>query len=75
MPALLDANKIPPEWRLLAEDREKALAKHNIANMQRYNKHTKLLPSLEIGDHVCVQNQTGPKTHKVGENWCCGGES
>ena len=61
LPVLAEAHKIHPEWRLVADDRERALAKRNILNTEKYNEHTKLLPELEVGDHVSVQNQTGPR--------------
>ena len=54
-----DALCIRPEWHHLAEDRERALAKRHLTNIERYNEHTKALPELYIGDTVTVQNQTG----------------
>ena len=59
MPSLSDALRIRPEWQLLAEDRERALVKHHLLNIERYNEHVKSLPKLYVGDTVCVQNQTG----------------
>lgn len=50
---------IRPEWRLLADDREKALAKRNLRAQERYNKHAKELVELAVGDQVQVQNQSG----------------
>ncbi len=61
LPTLEEAMRIRPEWRMVAEDREKALAKRNVRNMEMYNVHTKELPPLDIGDEVAVQNQTGPR--------------
>ena len=54
-----DALCIRPEWHRLAEDRERALAKRHLTNIERYNEHTKALPELSIGDTVTMQNQTG----------------
>lgn len=59
LPSIPDALRIRPEWQLLAEDREKALAKRHLRDMERYNEHTRSLPELSIGDTVAVQNQTG----------------
>ncbi len=61
LPTLEKAMQIRPEWRMIADDREKALAKRNIRNIEMYNTHTKELPPLKIGDDVSVQNQTGPR--------------
>ena len=60
IPTSPEAIKIRPEWRMIAEDRERSLAQRNIINMERYNEHTKSLPALKAGDIVAVQNQTGP---------------
>ena len=47
------------EWIMIAEDREKALAKRAATNMERLSAGTKELPPLNVGDSVLVQNQTG----------------
>ena len=59
LPAPHHRYKPHPEWIMLAEDREKALAKRSIANMERLSKNTKALPRLAVGDNVLVQNQVG----------------
>ena len=64
IPTKAEANKIRPEWRMVAEDRERALAKRNIINIERFNEHTRILPELHVGDIVAVQNQTGPRPNK-----------
>ena len=56
LPTPAEANKIRPEWRMIAEDRERALAKRNLISTERYNEHTKSLPALQLGDHVSVQS-------------------
>ena len=61
---LAEACKIRPEWRILAEDREKALVKRNITAIERYDEHTRALPELDIGDRVAVQNQHGPRPNR-----------
>ena len=64
IPTMAEANKVRPEWRMVADDRERALAKRNIINIERYNQHTRSLPELHVGDAVAVQNQTGPRPNK-----------
>ena len=64
IPTLAEAHKIRPEWRMVADDRERALAKRNLISMERFNEHTKELPELIVGDHVAVQNQAGPRPNK-----------
>ena len=59
IPTIEEAMKIRPEWRMLAENRERALARRNIVNMEHYNEHAKSLPPLIPGDIVAVQNQSG----------------
>ena len=60
LPSMSEALRIRPEWSRLAEDRERALAKRHIMNMERYDEHTKTLPPLHKGDTVFLQNQSGP---------------
>jgi len=60
MPSISDALRIRPEWQLLAEERERALAKRHLLTIERYNEHVKSLPELNVGTTVRVQNQTGP---------------
>ena len=59
LPLMSDALCIHAEWHRLEEDRERALAKRHLTNIERYNEHTKALPELYIDDTVTVQNQTG----------------
>ena len=47
------------EWIMLREDREKALAKRAVSNMERLDKNCRVLPKLALGDSVLVQNQVG----------------
>lgn len=53
------AVNIRSEWKEVALDREKALAKRNVRTTERYNAHTRHLASLSVGDQVLVQNQYG----------------
>ena len=49
--------------------REEALRHHHMDNHERWKEHTRLLPTLSVGDHVRIQNQVGNhpnKWHKTG---------
>ena len=59
IPSLHDVLRIRKEWVTLAEDRERALARRHLSNIERYNSNTRALPSLKVGDSVLVQNQCG----------------
>ena len=48
-----------PEWIMVREDREKALAKRAVSNMEKLDKNCRVLPKLALGDSVLVQNQVG----------------
>ena len=47
------------EWRITAEDREKALAKRHHTCREKLNEHVKELKALKVGQSVMVQNQAG----------------
>ena len=47
------------EWRVTAEDRERALAKRHHTCMEKLNEHVKDLKPLQVGRSVLVQNQAG----------------
>ena len=47
------------QWTLLREDRERALAKRSVTNMERLSVGTRELQPLSVGDCVLVQNQMG----------------
>ena len=51
--------RVQKDWVLLREDREKALAKRAVSNMERLSVGTRELPPLSVGDSVLVQNQMG----------------
>ena len=59
LPAPQTRYRVHPEWMLLREDREKALAKRSVSNMERLGQNTKALPRLGVGDCVLIQNQVG----------------
>ena len=40
--------------------REEALRKRHMKVAERLSQHTKRLPPLSVGDHVRIQNQSGP---------------
>ena len=47
------------EWRLVAHDREIALAKRHVKTGEQLTKGSKKLPPLQEGDIVFIQDQTG----------------
>ena len=57
-------------WTETLEAREEALRKRHMLAAERWSEHTKRLPPLSVGDHVHIQNQTGPhplKWDKTGQ--------
>ncbi len=57
-------------WTETLQAREEALRKRHMLAAERWSEHTKRLPQLTVGDHVFVQNQTGPhplKWDKTGQ--------
>jgi hypothetical protein len=54
-------------WRLVQEDREKALRLRYCRGKEKWSEHTKKLPKLSVGDRVLIQNQMG--TPKVAKRW------
>jgi len=59
LPAPLKRYKPQPQWILLREDRERALSKRAIRNMEQLKFGTKELVKLDVHDVVKVQNQVG----------------
>lgn len=47
-------------WQETMFAREEALCIRHMRSAKRWTEHTKRLPPLIIGDHVRIQNQTGP---------------
>ena len=61
MPAPLSRYKPDARWLMLQEDREKALRKRALRNMENLDERTRLLSKLEVHDIVQIQNQLGCK--------------
>ena len=59
LPAPQTRYKPQKQWIMLREDREKALAKRAVTNMERLTANTRELPPLSVGDSVIIQNQMG----------------
>ena len=59
LPAPLRRYQPQPQWILLRDDREKALRKRALKNMEKLEVGTKKLESLVVHDQVQVQNQVG----------------
>ena len=49
-----------PTWSDTLATREEALRNRHMKAAERWSEHTKRLPPLAVGDHVHIQNQTGP---------------
>ena len=64
LPAPLSRYKPHPRWLLLQEDRENALRKRALRNMEKLQRGTRKLEPLLVGDYVQVQNQVGCKPSK-----------
>ena len=47
-------------WQETLHAREEALRNRHMKMAERLAEHTKCLPPLSVGDHVRIQNQTGP---------------
>ena len=58
-----------PSWQDTLATHEEALRNRHIKLAERWTEHTRQLPPLKVGHHVCVQNQTGnhpTKWDKIG---------
>ena len=49
-----------PTWSDTLATREEALRNRHMKAAERWSEHTKRLPPLAVGNHVRIQNQTGP---------------
>lgn len=49
-----------PTWSDTLATREEALRNRHMKAAERWSEHTKILPPLAVGNHVRIQNQTGP---------------
>ncbi|MEM7284015.1 MAG: DDE-type integrase/transposase/recombinase, partial [Pseudomonadota bacterium] len=47
-------------WQETLSNREEALRNRHMRDAERLSAHTRVLPALAVGDHVRIQNQTGP---------------
>ena len=59
LPAPLCRYKPQPQWVLQRDDRERALRKRALRNMEQLSLGTKTRPPLQVHDTVQVQNQVG----------------
>ena len=53
-----------PTWQETLAEREKALRDRHLRIHERLTEHTRHLQPLVVGDHVRIQNQTGPFPNK-----------
>ena len=64
IPVLPGKLRLHPYWDHLLNEREAAMATRGGTELGKWSEHTRPLPPLKIGDHVRVQNQTGPFTRR-----------
>ena len=64
IPVLPGKYKPHNAWHETLQSRENALRHRHIKVCDRLSEHTRRLPPLRVGDHVRVQNQTGPNPLK-----------
>ena len=60
LPVLPEKYRPHSSWRNTLEAREEALRHCHIRAHKCLSEHTRRLPTLKVGDHVRIQNQTGP---------------
>ena len=51
-------------WKESLTAREEALRNRHLRMAERWTEHTRRLPPLSVGNHVRIQNQTGPNPTK-----------
>ena len=59
MPTLQESMNVREEWRIAADDRERAMRKRHVKSIETYDERTKELPELQEEECVAVQNQDG----------------
>lgn len=60
IPVLPGKLKLHAYWDSLLDDREATMASRGAKEHDKWSEHTHHLTQLQVGDHVRVQNQTGP---------------
>ena len=60
IPILPGCYKPHPTWQDTLDKRENTLRNRHMRSAEKWNKHTRRLPSLVVGNYVRFQNQTGP---------------
>ena len=64
IPILPGRYKPHPTWSDTLAAREEALRNRHMKAVEGWSKHTRKLPPLAVGNHVRIQNQTGPHPTK-----------
>ena len=59
LPSQQDALLARDEWRIAADERERALRNRHVRAMETYNEHSTELAELLEGDYVAIQNGNG----------------
>ena len=57
LPFAPGSGTVPEQWKIMAEYRERALAKRHHFNVEELNEHVKELEPMYVGQSVLVQNQ------------------
>ena len=60
IPILLGLYQPHPTWSEILATREEALRNRHMKAAEKWSEHTKRFPPLAVGDHVRIQNHTGP---------------
>lgn len=60
LPVLPGKLNLHTYWDKLLDARETTMAARGATELAKWSQHTRALPPLRIGDHVRIQNQTGP---------------
>ena len=59
LPILWEKYQLQKQWKEIRALREVAMAKRHMQNEQFYNKHSRPLQELQVGNLVHIQNQDG----------------
>ena len=61
-------SQISDMWRKSWNDKEETLRVRYVKTLENLNEHARLLPALQCGEHVLIQNQTGRFPKKWGKS-------
>ena len=58
--------RISPHWHQQLKNREKVMSERNAETKKKYDRHTRNLPQLQVGDRVRCQNVRSKKWDRTG---------